>query len=145
MKYKKILVTTDFMEGAEFILQKAHELAKQMNAELHILHVVEPLPGYGYAFIGSAEIEVELVKEAKKQLIKLSKKFEIDKEFRHVEIGPTKVEIIRVADELNADLIIVGSHGSHGIDILLGSTANAVIHNAKCDVLTIRFKEKFQK
>ncbi len=142
MKYKRILVATDLMEGAEVILKKASELAKQMKAELHLLHVVEPLPGYGYAFIGSAEIEVELVKEAKKQLNKLAKKYEVDTKLRHIEIGPTKVEIIRIAEEFDADLVVVGSHGHHGFGALLGSTANAVVHNAKCDVLTVRLKEE---
>lgn len=141
MKYNRILVATDLMEGAEIILKKASELAKQMKAELHLLHVVEPLPGYGYAFIGSAEIEVELVKEAKNHLNKLGKKYEVDAKHRHVEIGPTKVEIIRIAEECDADLIVVGSHGHHGIGVLLGSTANAVVHSAKCDVLTVRLKE----
>ncbi len=142
MKYKRILVATDLMEGAEVILKKASELAKQMKADLHILHVVEPLPGYGYAFIGSAEIEVELVKEAKSQLNKLAKKYEVDTKHRHVEIGPTKVEITRIAEDFDADLIIVGSHGHSGFGALLGSTANAVVHNAKCDVLTVRLKEE---
>lgn len=141
MKYKNILVATDLLEGAGIVLEKARELANQMKADLHVLHVVEPLPGYGYAFIGSAEIEVELVKEAKKQLTKIAKDYKIEADRRHVEIGPTKIEIIRVAEEINADLIIVGSHGAHGIGILLGSTANAVIHNAKCDVLTVRLQD----
>ncbi len=142
MKYKRILVATDLMEGADNILKKATELARQMHAELHLIHVVEPLPGYGYAFIGSAEIEVELVKEAKSQLAKLGTKFDVDAKHRHVEIGPTKIEITRIADEIESDLIVVGSHGHSGFGALLGSTANAVVHNAKCDVLTVRLKEE---
>lgn len=139
IKYKHILVTTDFAEGSPKVVAKAVELAKQMKSKLTILHVVEPLPGYGYAFIGSAEIELQLVEEAKKQLAKLGKKQDIAKENQLVEIGPPKIEISRVADEHDVDLIIVGSHGRHGfIENLLGSTANAVIHNAKCDVLTVR-------
>ncbi len=142
MKYKHILVATDLMHGADVVIKRALEMAKLMGADLHLLHVVEPLPGYGYAFIGSAEIEVELVNESKKQLAKLGQKHAIAEKNLHVEIGPTKVEIIRIAEDQKADLIVVGSHGKSGFSALLGSTANAVVHSAKCDVLTVRLKEK---
>lgn len=142
VKYKHILLATDFTDDSEIVIKKAAELAHQMGAKLSILHVVEPLPGYGYAFIGSAEIEIQLVEEAKKQLEALGKKYKIDVDDQYVEIGPTKVEITRIAKEKNIDLIVVGSHGRHGLSILLGSTANAVIHGAHCDVLTVRILEK---
>ena len=59
-----------------------------------------------------------------------------------VEIGPPKSEITRIAEEQEVDLIVVGSHGRHGfVENLLGSTANAVIHHAKCDVLTVKIQE----
>jgi universal stress protein A len=141
IKYNHILLAMDFSEGSSAVTKKAIEFAKQMDAKLSLLHVVEPLPGYGYAFIGSAEIELQLVEEAKKQLAELGKKHNISKENYHVEIGPTKIEITRVAEENKVDLIVIGSHGRHGfVEDLLGSTANAVIHNAKCDVLTVRIK-----
>ncbi len=140
VQYKHILLTTDFSEGSASVTKKACDLAKQMGAKLSLLHVVEPLPGYGYAFIGSAEVEVQLIEEAKKQIANMGKKHSIPKDNQHVEVGPTKIEINRVAKELNVDLIIVGSHGRHGLGYLLGSTANAVIHSAECDVLTIRMK-----
>lgn len=137
-KYKHILIATDFTD--DNIVKKADELAKQMGAKLSIVHVVEPLPGYGYAFIGSSEIEVQLVDEVKKQLATLGKTYKIPPEHQHIGLGPTKVEINRIAEENHVDLIIVGSHGRHGLASLLGATANAVIHSATCDVLTIRIK-----
>lgn len=140
--YKHILVATDFAEGTAIIMARAVELAKQVGAKLSLLNVVEPLPGYGYAFIGSAEIELQLVEEAKKRLAKLGQDYQIAQENLHVEIGSTKIEITRTAQANNVDLIVVGSHGHHGfIENLLGSTANAVTHNAKCDVLTVRVKQ----
>jgi len=51
------------------------------------------------------------------------------------------LEIIKIAEENNVDLIIVGSHGRHGLALLLGSTANGVLHHAKCDVLAVRIKD----
>jgi universal stress protein A len=59
-----------------------------------------------------------------------------------VEIGPTKTKILKTAEEVGADLIICGSHGRHGLSLLLGSTANAILHGAKCDVLTVRLPEE---
>lgn len=141
LKYKHILLATDFSEGTAHVVEEAHQLAKQMGAKLSFLHVVEPLPGYGYAFIGSAEIELQLVDEAKKQLAKLGKKHSVKKENLFVEIGLPKSEVTRIAEEQKVDLIVVGSHGHHGfVENLLGSTANAVVHHAKCDVLTVKIK-----
>jgi universal stress protein A len=58
-----------------------------------------------------------------------------------VELGSPKAEITRVAEEQGVDLIVVGSHGRLGLELLLGSTANGVLHAAKCDVLAVRVKE----
>lgn len=139
-KYKHILIATDFTD--DNVIKQAAELARQMEAKLSILHVVEPLPGYGYAFIGSAEIELQLVDEVKKELAGLGKKYKIPTENQHIGLGPTKVEVNRIAEENHVDLIVVGSHGRHGFGALLGATANAVIHSATCDVLTVRIKSK---
>lgn len=141
VKYKHVLIATDFSKGSDHVAEKAAELAKQMKAKLSLIHIVEPLPGYGYAFVGSAEIEMQLVEEAKKQLAEVGKEIGVTKKRQHVEIGPTKEQIAMIAEEIKVDLIVVGSHGHYGITNLLGSTANAVIHSAKCDVLTVRMKE----
>ncbi len=44
-------------------------------------------------------------------------------------------------NDIDFDLIIIGTHGQHGIALLLGSTANAVLHGVSCDVLAVRVKE----
>jgi universal stress protein A len=51
------------------------------------------------------------------------------------------VEIHRLARELRCDLVVVGSHGRHGLALLLGSTANDVLHGAQCDVLAVRLQD----
>ena len=56
-------------------------------------------------------------------------------------MGSPKTEIVRVANEHKVDLIIVGSHGRHGLALLLGSTANGVLHHATCDVLAVRLRD----
>jgi universal stress protein A len=57
---------------------------------------------------------------------------------QHLIFGRPESEIQRTADEFGADVIVVGSHGRHGLALLLGSTANGVLHGATCDVLAVR-------
>ena len=142
MKYNHILIATDLLEGSEIVAKRALELAKEFSSKVSIIHVVEPLPGYGYAFIAPAEIESQLIDEAKKQLVDIAKQYSIPADNVHVVLGPTKVEILEIADKNGVDLIVVGTHIRHGLGHLLGSTANAVIHSATCDVLTVRITEK---
>jgi len=52
--------------------------------------------------------------------------------------GHIETEVHRVAIELSTDLIVVGSHGRHGLALLLGSTSNGILHGATCDVLAVR-------
>jgi universal stress protein A len=141
-KYRHVLLATDLVDDAGTVAKRAADMAEMLGADLSMIHVVEPLPGYGYAFIAPNEIENELVIEAKKQLAKLGKKHGVPEDRQVVLVGPTKTEILECADDVKADLIIVGSHGRHGLGILLGSTANAVIQGAKCDVFTVRVGKK---
>jgi len=140
--YKHILFATDLAEDTDFILSKVQSLREFSGATLHIVHVVEPMPGYSYAYLGIEDIEGQLIAEAKSALSSLGAKLNVATQSQMIEVGPTKSKILKVADELNADLIICGSHGRHGLSLLLGSTANAILHGAKCDVLTVRLPEE---
>jgi universal stress protein A len=57
-----------------------------------------------------------------------------------VQHGTPAVEVHRLTGELHADLVVMGTHGKHGVELLLGSTANAVLHGANCDVLAVRIR-----
>ena len=138
--YQHILLATDFSEGSTLINDKAYELAQLMHAKLSIIHVVETLPSYGHGFVGLDEIEMQLQEASKKQLEMLGEKYHITPVDQYIEIGSPNNIIHHKAEELKADLIVIGSHERHGLDYLLGSTANAIIHSAKCDVLTVRMK-----
>ena len=140
--YKHILFATDLTEETEYVIAKVLSMVGYSKAKLSLVHVVEPLPGYSYAYLGIEDIEGQLVDEAKQSMEKLAVKLSVAKDAQHVEIGPTKTKILHVADETGADLIICGSHGRHGLSLLLGSTANAILHGAKCDVLTVRLPEE---
>jgi len=140
--YKHILFATDLTDETEYVIEKVRALRGYTNALLSTIHVVEPLPGYSYAYLGIEDIEGQLIEEAKQAMQKLGATLNVAKENQCVEVGPTKTKILQVAEEKKVDLIICGSHGRHGLSLLLGSTANAILHGAKCDVLTVRLPEE---
>ncbi len=140
--YKHILFATDLTEDTEYLIEKVRAIRGLTGAKLSIIHVVEPLPGYSYAYLGIEDIEGQLVKESKQSMEKLGQQLNVNVADQHIEIGPTKTKILKVAEEARIDLIVCGSHGRHGLSLLLGSTANAILHGAKCDVLTVRLPEE---
>lgn len=140
--YKHILFATDLTEDTEYLVSKVRNVRSLTNATLSLIHVVEPLPGYSYAYLGIEDIEGQLINEARQTIEKLGSELKVDKAAQFVEVGPTKTKILKIAEDINADLIICGSHGRHGLSLLLGSTANAILHGAKCDVLTVRLPEE---
>jgi universal stress protein A len=140
--YKHILFATDLTDETEYVIDKVRNMQRYTGATVSLIHVVEPLPGYSYAYLGIEDIEGQLIQEAKQAMEKLGATLNIAKEDQFVEVGPTKTKILNIADSKNIDLIICGSHGRHGLSLLLGSTANAILHGAKCDVLTVRLPEE---
>lgn len=141
--YKKILVALDLTEESTAVLEKAIVISKAFDTDIYLSHILEPL---GYAYGGDipmdlTEVQKQLDQHAREQLSKLGELADISEQQQHIAIGRAEVEIHRLADEIGADLIVVGSHGRHGLQLLLGSTANGVLHGAKCDVLAVRIKE----
>jgi universal stress protein A len=136
--YKHILFATDLTDDTDYIITKVRGMRSFTGAQLSLIHVVEPLPGYSYAYLGIEDIEGQLMEESKAALAKLGEQLGVNIKDQWVEIGPTKSRILEVAEKVGVDLIISGSHGRHGLSLLLGSTANAILHGAKCDVLTVR-------
>ena len=89
---------------------------------------------------GSVSFEEEALKQAAQQLRDYGKISRIYGADVHVKLGNPAHKIRDAASELEADLIVVGTHGRHGLGLLLGSTANAVLHGVGCDVLAVRVK-----
>lgn len=137
--YHSILLCTDLDDKSTITANKAWELANQYDAKLSIVHVVEPIPTYGYS--GSVDLQAISEKEAEKLLQSLAKELQIPPEHAFIANGSTTEEILDIANEVSADLIILGSHGRHGFGRLLGSTANAIAQHAQCDVLHVRIPE----
>jgi universal stress protein A len=144
MAYREILLAADFSEYGDQVIQRAHELAKKYEARLNIIHVVEDIPimdsSYGPIVPFDIDLTDQMMDAAQKRLAEIADRLAIPQDRRWVEIGSPKSEIIRIAKELQVDLIVIGSHGRHGIGLLLGSTAASVIHHAECDVLAVRLQ-----
>ena len=139
-EYKKIMLAVDLTEESKPVAERALALVKAYGAELHLVHVIEPL---SLAYGGDVPMDLSSVQEqiqdqAKSHLAEFASGMSVPTEHQHLIFGRPESEIQRVADEEGADLIVVGSHGRHGLALLLGSTANGVLHGAMCDVLAVR-------
>lgn len=142
--YRNIILALDLHPECDVtLIKKAQKLATQFGARLTVAHAVEKLYGYGIgqAYPGILNIEEGLMDAAKSELAKLCTPLGIAKKDQVVGSGSPKIVLFELATKKKADLIIVGSHGRHGLELLLGSTASAVLHNACCDVLAIRIQE----
>jgi len=141
--YQNILVAIDFSESSHSIIKRAIDIAKRNNTGLTLMHCVEYLPpidvAYEPALSASWVInEKDLLEQAKNSLKNFCDQHGIDDAKQVVEIGTPKYEITQYANDNNVDLITIGSHGRHGIELLLGSTANGVLHRMNCDVLAVK-------
>lgn len=145
MSYKKILAALDFSEGGGLAVRRGRELAEKYQSDLYVLHIVEFIPPVDTSFGALSPFEVDLtdqmVDASRIRITELAGKLGIPDEHCLVVVGSPKQEIIRVAEDLGADLIIVGTHGRHGLGKLLGSTAASVVNHAQCDVLSVRLRE----
>lgn len=147
MGYKHILAAVDMTEESTQVLDEARRLATDHKARLSILSVVKPLTQVygGLDMAAYTQATVNFEREAQAQVLAQLKgmagKLGVNEQDMHVSIGSPATQIVEVAKDQGADLIVVGSHGRHGLGLLLGSTANGVLHHANCDVLTIRIKD----
>jgi universal stress protein A len=142
--YEHLLLAIDFAPETESVVTRAQQLKEQCQARLTLLHVVEYLPmSYSGDLVlpDDFDLEQELLDVAKKQMGEVGERLGVPAEDRHIELGNTGRTILRLSSELEADLIILGSHGRHGLAALLGSTARTVLNGATCDVLAVRIKE----
>lgn len=141
--YRHILAAVDFGAGHEQVIERARTLAHAEGARLGLIHVVEFLHmdlANELVLPQDVELEAQLVAAARNKLAELAAATPAAAIGQWVEMGSTKTEILRIAQEQNADLIVIGSHGRHGLGRLLGSTANALLHGAQCDVLAVRIR-----
>ncbi|MDH5765015.1 MAG: universal stress protein [Gammaproteobacteria bacterium] len=144
--YQNILIAVDFSAAANAVITRAKNIARNNLAKLTLIHVVEYLPPIDIAYepVLSSTWNIdenELVEQAKQSLNKFCTEHQIATVQQHVVIGTPKHEICEYARNHQCDLVIMGSHGRHGLGLLLGSTANGVLHEMPCDVLAVKIKE----
>ncbi|MCE2424332.1 MAG: universal stress protein [Pseudomonadales bacterium] len=123
--YEKILVAVDLGDESFQVMEEANRVAEHCGAELAVCNVTQ------------ADYD-PLLDEAAERLAHLAESYGIDEENMFEVAGSVAHRVHALGTDIGADLIVVGTHGKHGLQLLTGSTANAVLHGARCDVLAVR-------
>ena len=145
-RLRQILLPTDFSGCANYALPYAAAIARATQASIICLHVVEPVvPAVGYTGLADpmpiADMSDQLEDSAERELPRLTdceelNGLEVEEVIVH---GDAAAEIVRVAGEREADLIVISSHGRTGLGrMIFGSTAEAVVRHASCPVLVVK-------
>jgi nucleotide-binding universal stress UspA family protein len=149
IKLKTILFPTDFSETSQEAARYAISFAREYKAKVYVLHVVNEkifTEGLGMPRVVSIEdLEKEMTEEARRRLktfVPAEEAEGLDWECV-IRKGEPFLEVIRFAKELDADLIVIGTHGRSGFEhIIFGSTAEKVVRKAPCPVLSVRPEQR---
>ena len=145
MYYEHILVAVDLTEECDPVIKRSRALCDGRNTKLSLVHIVEPM---AMAFGGDVPMDLSQLQQqqfdqAKERLDRLIVKYpDLKRENSHLTYGQPRQEIHHLAKEQGCDLIVVGSHGRHGLALLLGSTANDVLHGAPCDGMAVHLVKR---
>jgi universal stress protein A len=138
--YSKVIVAVDLSDETEKVLGRALELVGSKADKLVLLHVVEPVPavwGMETYAVDPINLQQQILENAVTKLEEMGNKHGIDNVNVHAVLGSPALEIRNLAESQKADAIVIGSHGNSGWKLILGSTANKLLHGATCDVLTV--------
>ena len=140
--YRQLLVAVDLSDQSRAIAAKSVELARQWQAKLRLLHVIEfvPVEPMSDALVPVVQIDDRVIARAREQIQALADTLGLPNDSCRVATGNVKAEILRQARELNADLIVLGCRERHGLSILVNLTEDTVLHGAPCDVLAMRVR-----
>jgi len=141
--YKHILVGLDLSTESQQVVNRVKFLFDNTNTKISICHILEPLAfTYGGDIpVDLSDVQTQLQDQAKERLSALGAELNVSAEDQHVMLGHPAQEMHSMAKNFNMDLIVVGSHGRHGLSLIFGSTSNSVLHGAECDVLAVRITE----
>ena len=138
---KTLLCPVDFSQMSRAVLDYAVFMAQSHQAQLKLIHVVDQLHGFdSYKILHMTAVEIthEMERQAKAQLKELVATLPIPATF-DIRFGRAADEIVIQANDDEADLIVMGSHGRSGIShLLVGSVAESVVRHAPCPVLVVR-------
>ena len=136
--YESILVAIDIYSDYEPVVHRAMQLAGN-NVKLNLLYVVYPQTSIEpYGLFLESDFSDEICQQAKDKLEGIAHRHNIPVSHTHVVVGGAADEIHEAAKKLGSDLIVIGTHGRSGMRLLLGSTANAVLHGVQVDVLAVK-------
>ena len=140
--YQNILVAADFSAVGDNAVKMADTLADRFGASLTMLHVIEHFPEDQPVSVippEDADPQKFLTDRARSDLEKLSARIGQPSAVLEVVVSTRSAsrEIVQYAQGHGIDLIVVGSHGKHGIQGMLSSTATSVMHAASIDVLVV--------
>ncbi|MFT4520819.1 MAG: universal stress protein A [Halioglobus sp.] len=144
--YKTILIAIDLNGNPEQVLARAKPIVSDQGSTIHVLNVCAD-PEYlymAYPVYAGHTLDFDLTGQrdsAREKMNSLVTEADLSEANIIAKTGSATNIILDHAEELGADLIIMGSHGRRGVRLLLGSTANGVLHRAKCDVLAVRISE----
>ncbi len=142
--YRKVLVAIDCSDESAEVLSRAAGVQEGTDGELHLIHVIEPLAlAYGADVpMDVTDLQSGLVKQARDTALEYAGHYRIPESRIHVELGSIEKTILDKADDIGADLIVVGSHTRSGLALLLGSTARGLVPGAHCDVLAVKMDKR---
>jgi universal stress protein A len=148
--HRRILIAVDGSEEADQVLEAATALDPKSGDSFYVVTVISPLVD-GMTGMGGAsfavtwplqEMEATVRKEVTDVVLERVARFGISPDRVAVRYGRPAAETLTYAQQIDADLIVVGSHGRRGLSrVMLGSTANGILHGAKCDVLTVSIRD----
>ncbi|HBH52796.1 MAG TPA: universal stress protein [Planctomycetaceae bacterium] len=134
----KVVVPIDFSEASQPAVEAAREMVAQPE-DLHVLHVLVPLDYAHPGALTPAFDEKERLETTRRHLAEFLARHRLAEAHAIVRLGDPGLDITDYAAEIQADLIVIPSHGYHGMKrFLLGSTAERVIRHAACPVLVLR-------
>jgi universal stress protein A len=140
--YQHILLAVDFSEHGGTVARRAKNLSEKYQAKLSVIHVLDNIPmsdtTYGTVIPLDKDSGYELLEVEKVRLMQIGNQLDVARANLWMVWGSPKEEICLLAEREQVDLIVVGSHGRHGLSLLLGSTANSVLHYARCDLMAVR-------
>ena len=139
-EYRHILAAIDIYGDYEAVLNRALGVRSE-NSRLSLIYVIEPVY-YTEIYDGGMLIDLhnKAREKAREGLASISERLELNDATLLIDDGHSASKIHDAAEEHDVDLIVIGSHGKRGLQLLLGSTANGVLHGAKCDVLAVRIQ-----
>ncbi len=143
MPYQRALIAVDLTDSSEIVVQRAIDLLSP-DAEVHLVHVSETL---AYAPSGDIPIDVSSIQQQDYENVRhlmseLAEHFKIDEERVHLPVGRPEDEIVKIAETVQADLLLIGNRTRPGLGTTLrGSKVLQIVKMLGCDILALRHKD----